>query len=158
MFDRAAQVNARFEGGSPRQAEVVAALRELGLAEGQINVIERADAGDWQEPAAPGWFARLRGMLGREPDVVAALPPNLLILVHLGRDAALAGAVQDVFRRFGATRFDHHPASTIATHSLEDRDAAPSGDAALFRAAFPEAERKQHAPGGAAPREGGGAP
>ena len=158
MFDRAAQVNARFEGGSPRQAEVVAALRALGLGEEQINVIERADPGDWQEPAAPGWFERLQGRLGRKPDVVAALPPNLLILVHLGRDEALAGQVQDLFRRFGATRVDHHPASTIATHTLEDRDAAPSGDAALFRAAFPEAERKQHAPGGAAARDGGGAP
>ncbi len=146
MFDRAAQVNARFAGGSPRQAEVVAALRELGLAEEQINVIERADAGDWQEAAAPGWFARLRSLLGREPDVVAALPPNLLILVHLGRDEALAGAVQDLFRRFGATQVDHYPGGKIATHSLEDRDAAPSGDAALFRAAFPEGERKQREP------------
>ena len=115
MFDRAAQVNARFEGGSPRQAEVVAALRELGLAEGQINVIERADAGDWQEAAAPGWFARLRGMLGREPDVVAALPPNLLILVHLGRDEALAGQVQDLFRRFGATSVEHFAPSRVPT-------------------------------------------
>ena len=146
MFDRAAQVNARFEGGSPRQAEVVAALRALGLGEEQINVIERADPGDWQEPAAPGWFERLQGRLGRKPDVVAALPPNLLILVHLGRDEALAGQVQDLFRRFGATRVDHHPASKIATHSLEDRDAAPSGDAALFRAAFPEGERKRRGP------------
>ena len=156
MFERAAQVNARFEGGTPRQAEVVAALRALGLEEEQINVIERADPGDWQVAAAPGWVERLKGRLGFEPDVVAELPPNLLILVHLGGDEALAGAVQDLFRRFGATRVGHYPAGTIATHSLEDRDAAPSSDAALFRAAFPEGERKQRAPGGAASRDGGG--
>src|SRR6266542_2037919 len=99
MFDRSAQVNARFAGGSPRLAEVVAALRALGLGEEQINVIERADPGEWQEPAAPGWVERLKGRLGYEPAVVAALPPNLLILVHLGGDEALAGEVQDLFRR-----------------------------------------------------------
>ena len=130
MFERAAQVNARFEGGSPRQAEVVAALRALGLGEEQINVIERADPGEWREPAAPGWVERLKGLLGREPEVVAALPPNLLILVHLGGDEALAGEVQDLFRRFGATRGGYYPAGRIATHSLADRACAITDNAA----------------------------
>src|SRR5215218_5687101 len=59
MFERAAQVNARFEGGSSRQAEIVAALHELGVPDERINVIARADPGDWQEPAAaPGLLAR----------------------------------------------------------------------------------------------------
>jgi len=115
MFDRAAQVNARFAGGSSRQAEVVDALHELGLGEGHITVIERADTGEWREPAsAPGWFARL---LGRRAGgaAAAAAAPDLLILVHLGQDDTLSGPVQDVFRRFGATRVDHYPPSRVAT-------------------------------------------
>ena len=116
MFDRAAQVNARFAGGSSRQAEVVDALHELGLGEGHITVIERADTGEWREPAsAPGWFARLLGRRGGERDTVAAPTPDLLILVHLGQDDTLSGPVQDVFRRFGATRVDHYPPSRVAT-------------------------------------------
>src|SRR5207247_7962076 len=58
MFDRAAQVNARFAGGSSRQAEVVDALHELGLGEGQITVIERADTGEWRGAGrGPRWVA-----------------------------------------------------------------------------------------------------
>jgi len=115
MFDRAAQVNARFAGGSSRQAEVVDALHELGLGEGHITVIERADTGEWREPAsAPGWFARLLGRRGAGV-APAAAAPDLLILVHLGQDDTLSGPVQDVFRRFGATRVDHYPPSRVAT-------------------------------------------
>ena len=117
MFERAAQVNARFEGGSSRQVEIVGALHELGVPDERINVIERADPGDWQEPAAkPGLLARLMGRFGgeRSPGPAAATPA-LLILVHLGQDDTLSGPVQDVFRRFGATRVDHYPPSRVAT-------------------------------------------
>ena len=46
MFERAAQVNARFKGGSSRQAESVAALHEVGVPDERINVIKWADPGD----------------------------------------------------------------------------------------------------------------
>ena len=77
MFERAAQVNARFEGGSSRQAEIVAALHELGVPDERINVIERADAGDWQEPAAqPGVLARLVGRFGADAGLAHPGPPG----------------------------------------------------------------------------------
>src|SRR5690349_12591562 len=101
MFERAAQVNANFPGGSSRRAEIVAALRDLGLGEGQITVIARA-APEHRSAAAPGWFARLTGRRGTVPDSAAVPIPDLHILVHLGPDAALAESVQEVFRRFGA--------------------------------------------------------
>ncbi len=58
MFERDAQVNATFTGGLPRHAELVAALRALGLREDQVHVIERADKGTWQQDAPPGLWAR----------------------------------------------------------------------------------------------------
>ena len=117
MFERAAQVNARFEGGSSRQAEIVEALHELGVPDERINVIERADPGDWREAAAaPGLFARLKGMFGGGPDAAPAAPtPALLILVHLGQDDSLSGPVEDVFRRFGATSVEHFAPSRVPT-------------------------------------------
>ena len=130
MFERAAQVNARFEGGSSRQAEIVAALHELGLSDGQINVIERADPGEWREPAAaPGVLARLKGLFGGERDAgPPPAPPALLILVHLGQDDTLSGPVQDVFRRFGAARVDHYAPSRVATRVFGAEGAVPPAD------------------------------
>ena len=117
MFERAAQVNARFAGGSSRQAEIVEALHELGVPDERINVIERADPGDWQEAAAkPGVLARLLGRFGGERGPGPAAPtPALLILVHLGQDDTLSGPVQDVFRRFGATSVEHFAPSRVPT-------------------------------------------
>ena len=117
MFERAAQVNARFAGGSSRQAEIVEALHELGVPDERINVIERADPGDWQEAAAkPGVLARLLGRFGGERGPSPAAPtPALLILVHLGQDDTLSGPVQDVFRRFGATSVEHFAPSRVPT-------------------------------------------
>ena len=40
---RPAQVNACFEGGSSRRDEIIAALRQAGLEERQITVIDRPD-------------------------------------------------------------------------------------------------------------------
>ena len=158
MFDRSAQVNARFAGGSPRLAEVVAALRALGLGEEQINVIERADPGEWQERVARGRFARLRGLLGGAPHLVAAPPPPAMyILVHLGRDDALAGEVQAVFRRFGATQVEHYTPGPIATRAFGGRGASSAEDAAQFRAAFPAAEQRPRAGDAAPARHVGGA-
>ena len=117
MFERAAQVNARFAGGSSRQAEIVEALHELGVPDERINVIERADPGDWQEQAAkPGVLARLMGRFGGPRDPGPAAPtPALLILVHLGQDDSLSGPVQDVFRRLGATSVEHFAPSRVPT-------------------------------------------
>ena len=130
MFERAAQVNARFEGGSSRQAEIVAALHELGVPDERINVIERADAGDWREPAAaPGLFARLKGMFGGGRDAGPAAPtPALLILVHLGQDDSLSGPVQDVFRRLGATSVEHFAPSRVPTRVFGAEGPVPPAD------------------------------
>lgn len=116
MFDRAAQVNAQFAGGSIRQEEVVAALHELGVREEQVTVIARADAGVSHAPLeGPGWFARLRGRLGAERETASAPVPDLLILVHLGRDDTLAGPVEAVLRRFGATQVEHYAPGRVPT-------------------------------------------
>ncbi len=137
MFERSAQVNAKFTGGSTRHAELVAELRALGLREDQVSVIERADKGDWQQAVAPGLWARLRGRGGP-----AAVPPaDLLVLVHLGQDDTLAAPVQDLFRRFGAAEVGYYPAGHIPTRTSAE-GAVDEGDAALFRAAFPEGERR----------------
>jgi hypothetical protein len=126
MFERAAQVNARFEGGSGRQAEIVEALHELGVPDERINVIERADPGDWREPAAkPGMLARLMGRFGGERGPAPAAPtPALLILVHLGQDDTLSGPVQDVFHRFGATSVEHFAPSRLPTRAFGAAGAA----------------------------------
>jgi hypothetical protein len=144
MFDRTAQVNARFAGGASQSAAVVAALHELGLGAEQIRVIERADPGDWHEPApAPGLLARLKGLFGGAPPVSAAPPlSDLLILVYLGQDTSLAEPVQAVFRRFAATQIDYYPAGTVATSATQPADTPEGGDNARFRAAFPEHERR----------------
>ena len=158
MFERAAQVNARFAEGAGPQAAIVAALRALGLGEEQINVIERADPGEWQERVARGRFARLRGLLGGAPHLVAAPPPPAMyILVHLGRDDALAGEVQAVFRRFGATQVEHYTPGPIATRAFGGRGASSAEDAAQFRAAFPAAEQRPRAGDAAPARHVGGA-
>jgi hypothetical protein len=130
MFERAAQVNARFEGGASRQAEIVAALHELGVPDERINVIERADPGDWREPAAkPGFLARLLGRFGggRGPGP-AAPTPALLILVHLGQDDTLSGPVQDVFRRFGATSVEHFAPSRVPTRVFGAEGTVPPAE------------------------------
>ena len=127
MFERAAQVNANFPGGSSRRAEVVAALRDLGLEEGQITVIARA--APEHRPAALGWFARLTGRRGTAPDT-AAPPPDLHILVHLGRDGALAGAVQEVFHRFGATQVSSYTQGQVPVHAFATDPASSDGTAA----------------------------
>ena len=131
MFERAAQVNARFEGGSSRQTEVVEALHQLGIPDERINIIERADAGNWQEPAEkPGLLARLMGLFGGERDAGPAAPtPALLILVHLGQDDSLSGPVQDVFRRLGATSVEHFAPSRVPTRSFSSAPAAPDVNA-----------------------------
>lgn len=129
MFDRAAQVNAQFAGGSIRQEEVVAALHALGVPAGQVTVIARADAGDSHAPAAvPGWFTRLKGLFVAERETTALLP-DMLVLVHLGQDDTLAGPVEEVLHRFGATRVEHYAPSRVPTRIGVAGVAAPGAAA-----------------------------
>ena len=130
MFERAAQVNARFAGGSVRQEEVVAALHEAGVQAGQVSVIARADSGaSHAPPEARGWLARLKGVLGAGGEIAAAPVPDLLVLVHLGRDDTLAGAVEDVLRRFGAAQVEHFSPGRVPTRVGVAAPAAESGEA-----------------------------
>lgn len=122
MFDRAAQVNGYFAGGSPRQAELLAALGELGLTEGQLTVIERAAPGA-PPPPARGFLARWRGRA--DAGRAAATPPapaDLTVMAYLGPDAARAEDVQELFRSFGATRVNYYPAGAAR---VADAAAAP---------------------------------
>ena len=107
MFERAAQVNARFAAGTCRPREVVAALEELGLTTDQITVLERPTPA--APPAASGWGGRLRGVFGVRPAATPApsAAPDLQITVHMGQDAALIEPVREVFRRFGAAGIEH---------------------------------------------------
>ena len=144
MFERAGQVNASFAGGSSRPAEIVAALRQTGLTAEEIHVIDRVDAGHWQAPVArPGFLTRLRARFGATPAAAGTPPPSdLLILVHLRQSEALAEPVQEVFRRFQATRVNYYPPSRVPTRVFGADGAAQDGDAALFRTAFPDQERR----------------
>lgn len=159
MFDRAAQVNAHFAGGTGSPPGVVEELRALGLGADQIKIVARADAGAWRAPEAPtGLLARLRSLLGGAREAAAPPPtPDLLLLVYLGADDALAGPVQEVLRRGGATRVDYHPAGRMPTTALDRGGAMSDADAAQFRAAFPDAEQR-HGPGGTATPRGADAP
>jgi hypothetical protein len=128
MFERAAQVNANFPGGSNRQAEVVAALRSLGLEAGQITVIERT-ASTTLPVVAPGWFARLTGRRGDTP-AAAPPPPDVHILVHLGQGDTLAEAVQEVFHRFGATQVNNYSSGKVPVHVFVVDPPSPDAGAA----------------------------
>ena len=123
MFERAAQVNARFTAGSCQSQDVVAALEELGLARRQITVLARTAA---PPPPAPTGFAqRLLGRFKNEPPAPAAPTPDWQIVVHMGQDAALSESVQDVFRRFGAASVENFAASNSPNRAFGP-DAGPS--------------------------------
>lgn len=145
MFDRGAQVNAKFAGSTSQQGEIVAALRALGLEAGQITVLAGGQHGDWQQAATPGLLARLRGRLSGPPAAVRAAPADTLIMAHLGRDDALATPVQDLFRRFGATTVDYYPPGRVATRIIGD-GAVDEDEAAVFRRAFPEGDQRGERP------------
>lgn len=116
MFDRMAQVNATFAAGSLRKDELVKAMAEIGLSEGQITVIDKVDAGDWREKsAAPGFFSRLFGRRAGTSEVET--PAIMVVMAHLGTDDALADKVEEVFRRFGASTVDHYASGRIQTRS-----------------------------------------
>lgn len=118
MFERASQVNARFAAGACQPGEVVAALRDLGLTESQISVLEPTPPIAPASVASPGVLARLRVFLGGTPaSPPAPAPPDVQFMIHMGQDDALAGPVQDLFRRFGAAGIEHFaPTNTPQRH------------------------------------------
>jgi hypothetical protein len=109
MFERAAQVNARFTAGSCQPQEVVAALEEIGLARRQITVLSRTAAPP--TPPATGFIQQLLNRFKNAPPAPAAAEPDWQVVVHMGQDAALAEAAQAVFRRFNAASVENFAAS-----------------------------------------------
>lgn len=109
MFERAAQVNARFAAGSCKPQDVVAALEELGLTRQQITVLSRTAA--VPAPVSTGFMQRLMGRFKNEPPVTAATEPDWQVVVHMGQDAALSEPVQALFHRFGAVSVENFAAS-----------------------------------------------
>lgn len=117
---RPAQVNACFEGGSSRRDEIIAALRQAGLEERQITVIDRPDPEDVKvETTEPTFLERIKSLFGGDDDKDEEQRDyDLLILAHLGDDEALAGPVQEVFQRFDAARVNYYPATEPEMHVL----------------------------------------
>src|ERR671938_328643 len=102
MLDRAdagrpAQVNACFEGGTDRKAEILDALHQVGLGDDQITVIDRATPEDITvETAEPSLIERIKGLFGGDSDDGDAEKYDLLVLAHRGQDENLAGPVKEV--------------------------------------------------------------
>jgi hypothetical protein len=126
MFERAAQVNARFTPGSCQPQEVVAALEEIGLARRQITVLSRSAA----PPAPPpsGFAQRLMGRFKSAPPAPAAADPDWQIIVHMGQEAALGEAAQAVFRRFGAASIENFAASHSPNRAFGPGTGPKEGD------------------------------
>ncbi|HEY8600952.1 MAG TPA: hypothetical protein VIL85_21120 [Thermomicrobiales bacterium] len=111
MFERAAQVNARFTAGTCKPDDVVAALEGLGLKSNQITVLSRP--APVAAPASAGWLGRVKGMFGGGQPAAAApaATPELQIIVHMGQDGTLSEPVRELFQRFGATGIEHFAAA-----------------------------------------------
>lgn len=119
---RPAQVNACFEGGSDRAREIVAALRQAGLRDEQITVIDRTDPEktDVDTRPEPSFAERLKSLFGGDQDKERAAEPDYdtIIMAHLGHDDSLAGPVQEVFQQFGAARVNYYPTADVEMHVL----------------------------------------
>ena len=116
---RPAQVNACFEGGTSRRDEIVAALRQVGLTERQITVIDRPQPEDvLVETSEPSFLDRIKSLFGSDDEEEEQKDYDLLILAHLGDDDSLAGPVQEVFQRFGAARVNYYPTAEAEMHVL----------------------------------------
>lgn len=141
MFDRMAQVNATFTAGTLRRDELVQALVESGLPEGQITVIDKVDAGDWREKAAaPGFLARLFG--GGKPAAETDAPAIMVVMAHLGSDESRAGQIEEIFRRFGATKVDCYAAGRVQTRD-QGQDVVSNDDGSnRLSGAHPDQERR----------------
>lgn len=127
---RPAQVNACFEGGSSRTDEIVSALREVGLRDNQITVIDRPNPEDTKVATEePSFLERIKSLFGGDKDDDAEHRNyDLLILAHLGQDEALAGPVQEIFRRFDAARVNYYPPAEAEMHVLGGGDVAEGAE------------------------------
>jgi len=123
MFERAAQVNARFAAGTCKSDEVVTALEGIGLKRSQITVLSRPATVATPAAASSGWLDKVKGMFGGQAAVVApTMAPDLQIIVHMGQDGALSEPVRELFKKFGASGIEHF----AATHS-PNRAFGPAG-------------------------------
>ena len=124
MFERAAQVNARFAAGCDKSNEIVTALEGLGLKSSQITVLSRSASAAVSAPAALGWLGRVKGMFGggQAATVAPTAAPDLQIIVHMGQDGALIEPVRKLFTRFGATGIEH-----LAATNSPNRAFGPAG-------------------------------
>lgn len=123
MFERAAQVNARFAAGTCKSDDVVTALEGLGLKSSQITVLSRPATAAAPVAASSGWLDKIKGMFGGAAPVAAApVAPDLQIIVHMGQDGALIEPVRELFKKFGATGVEHF----AATHT-PNRAFGPAG-------------------------------
>ena len=131
MFERAAQVNARFAAGSCQSDEVVTALEGLGLKSSQITVLSRPAAVAAPATAGSGWLGRLKGALGggQAATGAPAAAPDLQIIVHMGQDSTLIEPVRELFQRFGATGIEHFAATNSPNRAFgptgTESDSAP---------------------------------
>jgi hypothetical protein len=126
MFERAAQVNARFTAGSCQPKAVVAALEDLGIRSDQITVLARSAPVAASAPAASGWRGRLQGLFGGSPAAVAPpVTPDLQVSVHMGQDGTLIEPVRALFQRFGAAGIEHFAATHSANRAFGPGGAKP---------------------------------
>ena len=107
--NRPAQVNGQFRVGAVSLDDIKAALREVGIRDDQVTVIDKPVAHRTTVAASePGAFAKLLGRF-RKAAAVEESHDEMLVLVHLGLDDRLAQPVQDVLQRLGATRVKYYP-------------------------------------------------
>ncbi|HET8628575.1 MAG TPA: hypothetical protein VFL91_14230 [Thermomicrobiales bacterium] len=106
---RPAQVNGQFKMGAVSLDDIKAALREAGIRDDQVTVIDKPVAHRTTiATAEPSMVAKLLGRF-RKPAVTEEAHDELQVMVHLGLDDRLAQPVQDVFQRLGATRVKYYP-------------------------------------------------
>ena len=148
---RPAQVNACFEGGSSRTNEIVSALRGVGLRENQITVIDRPDPEDTKVATEePSFLDRIKSLFGGGDKDNDAEHHNydLLILAHLGQDEALAGPVQEVFRRFDAARVNYYPPAEAEMHVLGGGDVTEGAELLVPVSEDADTDTITHTPAG----------
>lgn len=106
---RPAQVNGQFRVGAVSLDDIKAALREVGIRDDQVTVIDKPVAHRTTVATAePGMVSKLLGRF-RKAAAVEESHDEMLVMVHLGLDDRLAQPVQDVLQRLGAARVKYYP-------------------------------------------------
>jgi hypothetical protein len=136
---RPAQVNACFSGGSSQRDAIVAALREVGVPDEHITVIDRPEPEDTViEAAEPGLLDHIKHLFGGDDEDQEARHYDLYILAHLGQDEALAAPVQEVFKRFNAADIRYYPSARPNMDVLGGADPATGTTVGLPADTHPE--------------------